>query len=76
MDNTGSAMADVDNYDKISEGISNLLKKNKQQLKTGRNVLFLALYPAYHGYAMDCNFGDEPSIRLTVFTIFELIYIT
>jgi hypothetical protein len=25
---------------------------------------------------MDCNFGDEPSIRLTVFTIFELIYIT
>lgn len=49
--------------------------KNRRSFKNVRNFVFLLLYLGYYGYAMYCNFGDEGSIRLTVFTAFGLLYL-
>ncbi|XP_045168425.2 solute carrier family 28 member 3-like [Mercenaria mercenaria] len=62
--------------DKITNILNDLFRENKQRFKTVRNIFFLVLYLAYYGYAMYCNFGDEPSIRLTVFTVFGLLCIS
>ena len=50
-------------------------QRYKSWLPTARNYSLLVVYLAYYSYAMFCNFGDEPSIRLTVFTIFGIIYL-
>lgn len=51
-------------------------KEYRQQFVTARNCILLLLYLGYYGYAMHCNFGDEASIRLTVFTALGLGYIS
>ncbi|XP_045170105.2 solute carrier family 28 member 3-like isoform X2 [Mercenaria mercenaria] len=61
---------------KFTDILTDFFRENKQRFKTVRNVFFLVLYLAYYGYAMYCNFGDEPSIRLTVFTVFGLLCIS
>ncbi|XP_053374462.1 solute carrier family 28 member 3-like [Mercenaria mercenaria] len=62
--------------DKFANILNDLFRENKQRFKTVRNIFLLVLYLAYYGYAMYCNFGDEPSIRLTVFTVFGLLCIS
>ena len=75
----GSAKANADdtegNNEETPKGIGGFIKKNEREIKIGRNILFLIVYLAYYGYAMYCHFGDEPSIRLTVFTTFGVVCI-
>ena len=52
----------------------NYVRKNKDSIVIGRNLLLLALYLGYYGYAMSCNYGDEPSVRLTLLTACVLFY--
>ncbi|XP_052801298.1 solute carrier family 28 member 3-like [Mya arenaria] len=44
------------------------LLQNKEIVTSLRNYALLVLFLMYYGYAMYCHFGDEPSVRLTVFT--------
>ncbi|XP_053374460.1 solute carrier family 28 member 3-like [Mercenaria mercenaria] len=67
---------DDSNFSIHAENVKEFLRKYKLHFKTARNILLLVLYLGYYGYAMYCNFGDEPSIRLTVFTAFGVAYIS
>lgn len=48
---------------------TNWIKSEKQKLVFLRNALIILLYYGYYGYAMYCHFGEEASLRLTIFTI-------
>lgn len=56
--------------------LSNFLQTQKHRITTGRNIILLVLYLAYYSYAMYSHFGDEESIRLTVFTALGLTYLS
>ena len=58
------------------EKCSNWIQQKKRQLKLFRTLLILFVYFGYYGYAMYCHFGDEASIRLTVFTVFGTFLIS
>ena len=58
------------------EKCSNWIQQKKRQLKLFRTLLILFVYFGYYSYAMYCHFGDEASIRLTVFTVFGTFLIS
>lgn len=65
-----------DKFDNVAaEQTGTFLERHKKRIFFVRNCIFLLLFLAYYSYAMYCNFGDEASIRLTVFTGFGLAYI-
>lgn len=52
-----------------------LCHQYKAHIPTARKYCLILLYLAYYCYAMYCNFGDESSIRLTVFTGFGVMFL-
>ena len=58
------------------EKFSYWIQQKKRKLKLFRTLLLLFVYFGYYSYAMYCHFGDEASIRLTVFTVFGTFLIS
>ncbi|XP_053373042.1 solute carrier family 28 member 3-like [Mercenaria mercenaria] len=59
----------------VMKQYSGFFQRNMPTIVTARNYGLLILYLAFYSYAMYCNFGDEGSIRLTVFTGFGVLYL-